>query len=94
MLKVKDWEKAKYMETRRWQILVYIYVTSVLNYICAQAKDFKSEIVTKDRGGTAKKISSSRIIIVNLYIPNIKTPKCIKQIATETEVTDSSIIRG
>lgn len=52
------------------------------------------KLLQKTEEAQQKKISSSGIIIVNLYTPNIKTPKCIKQIATETEVTDSSIIRG
>lgn len=46
-------------------------------YLC-QEKDFKSKIVTKGRGDIAKKINSSRIIIVNICTLNIKTPKCIK----------------
>ena len=61
--------------------------------------DFKTNTVTRDKEGHCIMIKASiqeDITTVNVYVPNIGPPKCIKQIVTDIkeEIDSNTIILG
>lgn len=48
--------------------------------------DFKTRIVARDREGCCIRmkvsIQQEAVLLVSIYVPNLRAPKCIKQILT------------
>ena len=62
--------------------------------------DFKIKMVTRDKEGhyimIKGAIPEEAITILNIYVPNIRAPQCIRQMLTaiKGEINNNTIVRG